>query len=386
MMLLLAVDFAATPLFAYIITTDGTDYYCTNGFRIIYGGPRDANGVDGGDPVAVIQAAVNSFPFRNTRLKIMIKCDFTVSATPFTIPDHTTLEVHGRITMGDSANTAIFQNSDPSTGNSDIMLDLADALIEGNGERQSSYGNGALFIRVSEFTIFGGRFQNCRDSAITLLACRNGTVEAPYVDVGLLASSGGIGLAYGTCYVTVIKPAVFNATTIGINISGGAGRSHHNHVVSPFVDVSASRGGIGIGIDGESEDNIIDDAIVWGNSAADAINCEGWGAINKSPKRNIINNAVVYGSRIADAGISEMYACEGNQFNDFIVYSSASQGLFVSNTVGTRATGKVLAPSADGVHMEYHSRAMVDVDVESPEELFSEPEFRSVLVSFFPVL
>jgi len=375
-----------TPTFAYTITTDGTDYYCIRGFRVMYGGPADVNGVDGGDPVAVIQAAVNSSPFRNTRLKIEIRCDFTVGATPFRIPDHTALEVHGNITMGNFANTAIFQNADPSTGNSDIMLDLSDATVEGNGANQSCYGNGVLFSRVSNFTILGGRFQNCRDSAITLLACRNGTVDAPYVDVGLLPSSGGIGLAYGTCYVTVIEPTVFNATTIGINISGGAGRSHHNHVVSPRVDVSASSGGIGIGIDGESEDNIIDDPIVWGNSAADALNCEGWGAINKSPKRNIINNAVVYGSRIADAGISEIYACEGNQFNDFTVYSSASQGLFVSHTVGTRATGKVLAPSADGVYMEYYSSAMVDVDVEGPEKSIGEPECRPVLVSFFPVL
>jgi hypothetical protein len=371
MMLLLAVALAATPAFAYLITTDGTDYYCTNGFRTIYGGPSDVNGVDGGDPVAVIQAAANSLPFRNTRLKIVIQCDFTIGATPFTIPDHMTLEVHGKITMRNSANTAIFQNADPSTGNSDIMLDLSDAIIEGNGANQSSYGNGVLFSRVSKFTILGGRFQNCRDSAITLLACHNGTIDAPYIDVGLLASSGGIGLAYGTCYVTVIEPTVFNATTIGINISGGAGRSHHNHVVSPCVDVSASSGCIGIGIDGESEDNIVDDPIVWGSSAADAINCEGWGAINKSPKRNIINNAVVYGSRIADAGVSETYACEDNQFNDFIVYSSASQGLFVSNTAGTRATGKVLDPNADGVHMECYSRAIIDVDVESPEESVS---------------
>jgi hypothetical protein len=293
--------------------------------------------------------------------------------------------VHGKITMGDSANTAIFQNADPLTGNSDIVLDLSDATIEGNGANQSSYGNGLLFIRVSEFSILGGRFLNCRDSAITLLACRNGKVDAPFIDVGLLASSGGIGLAYGTCYVTIIEPVVFNATTIGINISGGAGRSHHNHVVSPCVDVSAGRGGIGIGIDGESEDNVIDDPIVWGNRVADAINCEGWGAINKSPKRNIINNAVVYGSRIADAGISEMYACEENQFNDFTVYSSASQGLFVSYTVGTRATGRVLFPSANGVHMEYYSRAMIDVDVYDSAEPSSERELRSVFVSFYRV-
>jgi len=385
MMLLLVVDLISAPAFAYVIKTDGTDYYCTSGLRTIYGGPADVNGVDGSDPVRLIQAAVNSLPHRSTRLKIIIQCDFTVGATPFTIPDHTTLEVHGKITMSNLANTAIFQNADPLTGNSDILLNLADAVIEGNGASQSSYGNGVLFIRVSEFSISGGRFQNCRDSAITLLACRNGTIEAPYIDVGLLTSSGGIGLAYGTCHVTVIEPKVFNATTIGINISGGAGRSHHNHVVSPCVDVSASSGGIGIGIDGESEDNIIDDPIVWGNSAADAINCEGWGAINKAPKRNIINNAVVYGSRIADAGINEMYACENNQFNDFIVYSSGSQGLFVSHTIGTRATGKVFAPSAEGVHMESYSSAIVDVDIESPEEPFGDLETRSVLVSFFPV-
>ena len=257
-MLSLSVALTVVPTFAYIITTDGTNYYCTKGFRIIYGGPDDVNEVDGGDPVEVIQAAVNGLPSRSTRLKIVIQCDFTVEANPFTIPDHTILEVHGKITMGDSANTAIFQNADPLTGNSDIVLDLSDATIEGNGANQSSYGNGLLFTRVSEFSILGGRFLNCRDSAITLLACRNGKVDAPFIDVGLLASSGGIGLAYGTCYVTIIEPIVFNATTIGINISGGAGRSHHNHVVSPYVDVSAGRGSIGIGIDGENTTRLAD--------------------------------------------------------------------------------------------------------------------------------
>jgi len=44
----------------FVIVYDGVDYYACNAFQVVYGGPDDAGGVDGGDAAAVINAAVAS--------------------------------------------------------------------------------------------------------------------------------------------------------------------------------------------------------------------------------------------------------------------------------------------------------------------------------------
>lgn len=48
-----------TSTFMTLIVSDETDYYAVRDAQIVYGGPDDIGGVDGGDLVAVVQAALN---------------------------------------------------------------------------------------------------------------------------------------------------------------------------------------------------------------------------------------------------------------------------------------------------------------------------------------
>jgi len=45
--------------YSYCISFDGTDYYASNAFQTVYGGPSDEGGVDGADLAAVVQACLD---------------------------------------------------------------------------------------------------------------------------------------------------------------------------------------------------------------------------------------------------------------------------------------------------------------------------------------
>lgn len=96
---------------SYVIFTDGTDSFAQNGDTgaIDYGGPDNEGSVDGADPTAVAQAALDNLTAgRDWRERIVVKGDYTLDSPPV-IPAFTSFELRGRLTLADNADVNLIE-------------------------------------------------------------------------------------------------------------------------------------------------------------------------------------------------------------------------------------------------------------------------------------
>jgi hypothetical protein len=117
--------------YTFLISIDAEDYiHASNAFQTIYGGPDDAGEVDGTDPIAVIQAALDGLTAGRTwQEKIVCVGDFELDGT-ITISGHTAFQVIGKITIAAGYNKCPIQVYNGS------QIDIDISNIDGNGDNQ----------------------------------------------------------------------------------------------------------------------------------------------------------------------------------------------------------------------------------------------------------
>lgn len=111
--------------YSYLVDFDGTDYYACNAYQVVYGGPSDAGAVDGGDPEAVIQAALDNLTGgRSHKETVKLKGTYTLAADDqIKIPSYTTLDLtDALVTTHDSTTVATIVNKNWAVGDSNIEI------------------------------------------------------------------------------------------------------------------------------------------------------------------------------------------------------------------------------------------------------------------------
>jgi parallel beta-helix repeat protein len=219
--------------YTYVISTDGTDYYASNAFQTIYGGPDDAGGVDGADCTAVLNAAKGS----GKTLFFRANTTYPVSAT-FAFSNLTGFSMIGEnrtavLKLDDGVDNSLLY------GKAATDIEISNLGLDGNGVNQTTWSNCIKLAALSSnIRIFNNEIYNAGTTGVEA-GYSDGDISDVYIfnniihDCGLATAGDGIGLeapaSYYNHHFIIKNNYIYNINRYGIMLYN---RSYRNTVTN----------------------------------------------------------------------------------------------------------------------------------------------------------
>lgn len=283
----------------YIISKDATpDYYASNAYQTIYGGPGDAGGVDGGNPQAVVQAALDNLTSGGSLWFKAGTYDFDDTCCNVE-NSNVAIFGEGKAThiIGDDSGNGAFYFYNASGTRSNFLV----RNIYFTGDPTGAESHCLNFLDATNILVEGCWFEDIGDEPVNLgKSCRNAVIRNNW-----FLNTGNAGALQGTAIMMQSGHHLIEGNTIigstatpGISLSGIVGTEIIEDVIIRNNRIyGESNLNVGIYFNAVSYD--IHDVLVQGNQIYD---CTLGGIIDGDSGTEDVYNIIVANNTVIGGG------------------------------------------------------------------------------------